>query len=121
MVTPISNDKILPSENTGSAVTDKKKADHSVATQNSASENTVSQDNGGVETSSVDVERANQIYNRSSPKQPSGENAITNPEQAKVVAAEIRTQIEGNALEALKAQAGPGSGGLPALLEAAPI
>jgi len=68
----------------------------------------------------VDVERANQIYSRSEPRQTSGENLITNPDQAKDVTAEIRAQIEQDGIQALKAQTGAASYSLSALLGAAP-
>jgi hypothetical protein len=69
----------------------------------------------------VDVERANQIYNQSTSKLSSGEEPITSPEQARSLVAEIRTQIEADASQALKAQTGAASGSLSALLEAAPV
>ena len=91
MVAPISNDKILPSETTSNNVSEKKKpspedSGHVASTQNQ----TTSSDESSTETSSVDVERANQIYSQSKARLSSGENQITNPEQAKSLAAEIR-------------------------------
>ncbi len=121
MVTPISNDKILPSDSSGSSVTEKKKTERQATTQTTPRNDIIANDEKVTETSSVDVERANQIYNSSAAKISSAEDTITNAEQAKAIAAEIRTQIEGNALEALKAHSGTNPGGLAALLEAAPV
>lgn len=121
MVTPISNDKILSSDSANSAVTGKKKADQGVATQqNSTGGNRVPQEENAIEGSSVDVERANQIYNSSASKPAPGRDFITNLEQAKAVAAEIRVQMEENSQQAFKAQTGASSTGLAALLEAVP-
>jgi hypothetical protein len=121
MVAPISNDKILPSESANSPVSEKKRADQGAADQKASTSETIAQDEQGVETSSVDIERANQIYNQSTARLQSGNDLITNSEQAKAVATEIRVQIEQNGQEALKAQTGSASKSLSALLEAAPV
>ncbi len=121
MVSPISNDKIIPSDSTGSAVTDKKKADQGAVTLDNPISNPVATEENSPETSSVDIGRANQVYNSATAKPSSGEDVITSPEQAKAIASEIRTQIETNGRQALRAQAGASSGGLAALLEAAPV
>ncbi len=120
MVTPISNDKIMPSDGASSSATERNRADKGTATQGSVGNQSVSKDENSPETSSVDVERANKIYSQSASKASSGNNSITNSEQAKDIAAKIRAQIEGDAHQALRAQIGAGSGGLAALLEAAP-
>jgi len=120
VVTPISNDKIMPSNSASSSVTDKKGAAQEAVTQKTTASETISENAGNTETSSVDVERANQIYNSSETRPSSGENTITNLEQAKAVAAEIRSQIEANAMQVLKAQTGASSDSLAAVLEAAP-
>jgi hypothetical protein len=122
VVAPISNDKILPSEASSSSVTGKKRPGQEETNQNISTTNQApSPDENGVETSSVDVERANQIYSQSKAKLSSGEDPITNPEQARSLAAEIRVQIETNGQQALQAQTGAASTSLSALLEAAPV
>lgn len=120
MATPISNDKILPSDGASGTISGKKRADQETATQTNTSGDAISKDENGSAAGSVDVERANRIFNSSTPKHSSGEDVITNPEHARAVAAEIRTQIEGNAMQALKAQTGSGTSGLSVLLETAP-
>lgn len=120
MVTPISNDKILPADSASSSVTDRKRADQSTVTQKEVGSESISQNGANTENSSVDVERANQIYNSSETRLPSGEDTITNQEQAKAVAAEVRSQIEANVLQVLKVQTGASSDSLAAILEAAP-
>ena len=121
MVAPISNDKITPSDSNSRSVSDNKRADQGTVNQNAADNEALTQSNSGVDTDSVDVERANQIYSRSTSKLSSGEEPITSSEQAKSLVAEIRTQIEANASQALKAQTGAASSSLSALLEAAPV
>lgn len=120
VVSPISNDKTLPSDRASSSVTDKKRAAQEAVTQKSTASETIPENGGNTETSSVDVERANQIYNSSETRPSSGKDAITNLEQAKAVAVEIHSQIEANALQVLKAQTGASSDSLAAVLEAAP-
>jgi len=121
VVTPISNDKILPSDDARSAVSEKKQANQgAITSQGESNASTISQEDNGVETSSVDVERANQIYSQSASQLTSGEEVVTSPEQAKTLATEIRAQIEQDGLQALRAQTGAASNSLSALLEAAP-
>jgi hypothetical protein len=121
VVTPISNDKITPSDSASSSVTDRKKADQSTLTQKDVGSEAISHNGGSAETNSVDIERASQIYH-SSEYRVSSEGTITNQEQAQAVAAEIRSQIEANGLQSLKAMTGAisSSDSLAAILEAAP-
>ncbi len=122
VVTPISNDKITPSDSASSSVTDRKKADQSTVTQKDGGSETISQNGGRAEANSVDIERASQIYHSSESKVSSDEGTITNQEQAQAVAAKIRSQIEANGLQSLKAMTGAisSSDSLTAILEAAP-
>jgi hypothetical protein len=121
VVAPISNDKILPSDSNNSPVSGKKRADQESTSQKTTNSEALSQDKASVETDSVYVERANQVYSQSTANPTSGENRITSPEQAISLVAEIRTQMEANAQLALTAQTGAASNSLPALLEAAPV
>ncbi len=118
MVTPISNDKIMSSDSANSSVTDKRKADPTQ--QNNLGDNSIPKKGTVADTSSVDVERASQVYNSSASKPASNKDFITDLEQAKVVAAKIRAQMEENSQQAFKAQTGSSSSGLAALLEAVP-
>ena len=121
MVTPISNDKILPSDSARTTVSDKKTAEQGGANKSDmAASTSTSDETNNIEVNSVDVERANQIYSQSQTKTASGESTISTPEQARLVAADLRGQIEENGLQALQAQAGPASANLSALLETAP-
>ncbi len=120
MVAPISNDKILPSDSNSGPISGKKRADQESTSLKTANSGVLHQDEASVETDSVDVERANQVYSQSTANPTSGENRISSPEQAKALVVEIRTQIEANAQLALTAQTGAASNSLPALLEAAP-
>lgn len=120
MVAPISNDKIMPSDNNSSSVSTKRSANQEASNQKASSSEAISQDNTSVETDSVNVERANQIYNQSTAKPSSDQSLISTYEQAQSLVAEIRSQIEANGQQALKAQTGAISDSLPALLEAAP-
>ncbi len=121
MVTPITNDKILASEGTHTSVSNKKSTEQGGTHQTDPTSSTVTpNDTTSVEANSVDVERANQIFSQSQ-SQASREISITTPEQARLVAADIRGMIEENGLQALQAQSGPGSANLSALLEAAPV
>ncbi len=120
MATPISNDKILPSEGTRTPISSKKGTGQGGANRpDTADSAQAANDTAGIETNSVDVERANQIFNQSE-LQASGESSISTPEQARMVAAELKELIEDDGLQALQAQAGPASANLSALLEAAP-
>jgi hypothetical protein len=122
VVAPISNDKILPSETASSNVSEQKKPGNKTIDQSiTATNQAASQEESNVETSSVSVDRASQIYNQSTTKLFSGEDPIADPEEAKSLAAEIRLQIETNGQQALKAQTGSATKSLFALLEAAPV
>ncbi len=121
MVTPISSDKILPSDSTRRSISDNKSAGQSelirpdtVATPSTQDETTSTEEN------SLDVERANQIFSQSQSQASSREDSISTPDQARSAAAELKAQIAGNTAQALQAQAGPASANLSALLEAAP-
>lgn len=119
MVTPISNDKIMPSDSANSAVTGKKKADQGIVPQAGTNSSALEEDS--IDTNSIDIDRANQIFSRSTPRPLSDEDRITSPEQAKAMVTQIRLQIEEDGLQALKAQTGAGSAALASLLEAAPL
>jgi hypothetical protein len=121
VVAPISNDKILPSDSNSSSVAGKKRADQGTSNQKIVSNESSPQDENSAEKSSVDVERANQIYSQSTAKPSSKKTTIANPERALTLAADIHQQIEENSAQALKAQTGGISNSLSALLEAAPI
>ncbi len=120
MATPISNDKILPSEGARPPISSKKGTEQGAANRPDTADSTqAANGTAGIETNTVDVERANQIFNQSE-LQASGESSISTPEQARLVAAELKELIEDDGLQALQAQAGPASANLSALLEAAP-
>ncbi|MCP3671281.1 MAG: hypothetical protein GY814_12780 [Gammaproteobacteria bacterium] len=120
MATPISNDKILPSESTRTPISSKKGTEQGGTNGPDTTKSTqAANDIARTETNTVDVERANQIFNQSE-LQASGESSISTPEQARLVAAELKELIEDDGLQALQAQAGPASANLSALLEAAP-
>lgn len=119
MTTPISNDKILPQDGARTSVTEKKTAERSGA-RGQGSLAATSQDTTAVETSSVDVERANQIYSQEQTQTASLKDPISNPEQARILATDIGKQIGADALQAFKAQAGSVSMNTAALLETAP-
>ncbi len=121
VVAPISNDKVQGANSTSSSVSEKKRADQGTVGQGTANSESNSQNEQNIETGSVEVERANQIYNQSIPKPSSGKELITNYEQAIAVTAEIRMQIEENSLHALQAQTEGASASLSALLETAPV
>ncbi len=121
MTTPISNDKILPSDGTRTSVPEKKTAERSETTGSGAGNpTTASQDTRAVEGSSVDVERANQIYSQEQAPITSEEDSISNPEQARLLATDIGEQIGADGHQALRAQAGSASMNVSALLEMAP-
>lgn len=121
MTTPISNDKILPSDGARASVTEKKTAEKSGARQpGQDSLATTSPNTTAVETSSVDVERANQIYSQKQAQFASLKDPISNQEQARILATDIGKQIGADALQAFKAQAGSVSMNISALLETAP-
>ena len=121
MASPISNDKILPSDSMRTTVSNNKsakqdKADH----PETVDSNLVADDSVGKEVDSVDVERASQILSQSQTQTSSGNDSIFTPDQASSAVAELRAQIAENGIQALRAQAGPASVNLSALLEAAP-
>lgn len=120
MATPISNDKILPSDSAHTSVSSgKKSAEQDGAKMPDTGNPTItSNDTTGIEATSVDVERANQIFSQAHTA--SGEGSISNPEQASLVVADLRGQMEENGSQALRAQAGSASVNLAALLETAP-
>ena len=121
MATPISNDKILPSDNARTPVSGKGTAETSGRERSDANASTaVSSQANEVDTGSVDVERAHQIYNQAEPNISTREDAISTSEQAHIMAADISDQIERNGMQALQAQARSASPNLSALLEAAP-
>ncbi len=121
MTTPISNDKILPADSNRTTASEKRAAEKpesiQSATNHSAAAN---QAESAIETSSVDVERANQVYNHEQTQITSGSEYVSSQEQAHLLATDIGKRIEGNALQALKAQAGSVSMNITALLETAP-
>ena len=121
MTTAISNDKILPPDNKRTAASDKRATDRPESTH-SAANHSAAADQGGsaLETGSVDVERANQVYSQEQIQITSREESATNQEQASILASNIGKQIEADALQALRAQAGSVSMNITALLETAP-
>ncbi len=122
MATPISNDKIMPSDSNRASVSEKNAAEKGGAGKTNTSGTTITdQDTSAVEASSVDVERANQVYSRTQAQVSPKEDAIHTHEQASALVAKISEQIEQDGLQALQAQAGSASASLSALLEAAPV
>ncbi len=122
MTTPISNDKILPSDGGRTLATEKRAAGNPGTVEpGSDSSAAVSQDAANTgEMSSIDVERANQVYSQEQTQITSKEKSVANQEQARNLASDVGKQIEANALQALKAQAGSVSMNITALLETAP-
>lgn len=117
MTTPISNDKILSTNQEKTPASGKRGAESPGKSGNAATPSP--QSNTGQATETVDVGRANQLFNQAA-QSLSDEPVITNPEQAKEVAAEITQQLSSDAEKALRSQAGSASGELAALLETAP-
>ncbi len=121
MVTPISNDKILPSDSTRRSISDNKSAGQSGLTRpDTIATHSTQDETASTEENSLDVERANQIFSQSQLQTSSREDSIFTPDQARSAAAELSVQIAGNSTQALQAQAGPASANLSALLETAP-
>ncbi len=121
MASPISNDKILSSDNMRTPVSNNKSAKQDQAEHpETAASNQVADESVPMETGSVSVERANQVLSQLQNQASNGNNAISTPEQARSAVAELRSQIADNGIQALRAQAGPASVNLSALLEAAP-
>jgi hypothetical protein len=122
VTTAISNDKILPADSNRTAASEKRAADRPESTQ-STTNHSVAADQGesALETGSVDVERANQIYSQEQIHISSREEPDTNQIQARLLASDIGKQIEADAIQALKAQAGSVSISITALLETAPV
>jgi len=119
VVTPISNDKILPSDSTSRSISDNKSTGQSELTRPDSVATPSTQDEAtSTKDYSLDVERANQIFSQSQAS--SREDSISTADQARSAAAELSVQIAGNSTQALQAQAGPASANLSALLEAAP-
>jgi hypothetical protein len=117
VVTSVSNDKIL-STNEGKTAASGKRDAESVA-KNHHSGAAAPQNDVARASETVDVARANQLYNQAESTL-SSEPVITNQEQAKEVAAEITRQFASDADKALNSQAGSASADLVALLETAP-
>jgi hypothetical protein len=117
VVTPVSNDKILSTNEGKTAESGKREAESMGTSGNAAAPSP--QNNAAQATETVDVGRASQLFNQAA-QSLSDEPVISNPEQAKEVAAEITQQFTSDADKALRSQAGSASGDLAVLLEAAP-
>ncbi len=117
MVSPVSNDKIL-STNEGKTPPSGKRDTESV-TNGSGSSTPESENTAPQAAETVDVGRANQLFNQAEARV-SDTSVISSPEQAKEVAAEIAQKLTADAAGALRAQAGSISGDQTALLEVAP-
>jgi hypothetical protein len=117
VTTPISNDKILSTNQEKTPASGKREAESSQARGNAGAPE--QQHSAAQTTETVDVQRANRLFNQAE-NPVSGEGEISSPEQAKEVAAEITQQLSSDAEKALRSQAGSASGELAALLEAAP-
>lgn len=117
MVTPVSNDKILSTNEGKTAPSGKREAESMGKSADRSAPNVENEASQTTET--VDVGRANQLFNQAETSL-SDEAVISNPEQAKEVAAELTRQFASDADKALSSQAGSASGDLAALLETAP-
>jgi hypothetical protein len=122
VASPISNDKILPSGNTLTSVSNHKGAGQErVEPQETFASGQDAGESAVTEGTSVDVDRASQVFSQSQSQATSGENSISTPEQARMAVTELREQIAENSAQALQAQTGgPATANLSALLEAAP-
>jgi hypothetical protein len=116
VVTPVSTDKILSTNEGKTAASGKRDAESVGKSGDSGASRPQSDVAEATET--VDVGRANRLFNQAENSLSS--EPISDPEQAKEVAAEITTQFAGDADRALRAQAGSASADLAALLETAP-
>jgi hypothetical protein len=117
VVTPVSNDKIL-STNEGKTPASSKREAEALGKDGGAGAPNRQNDTAPA-TDTVNVERANQLYNQGV-KPLSDEAAISSSEQAQEVAATIVQQFTNEADKALRAQADAASGELAILLKAAP-
>jgi hypothetical protein len=118
VVTPVSNDKIL-STNEGKTAASGKRDAESVSKNSDAGAPGVQSSDTAKATETVDVGRANKLFNQAV-QSLSDEPVITNPEQAQQIAAEITRQFSGDGDKALRAQGASASVDLAALLETAP-
>jgi hypothetical protein len=117
VVTPVSNDKIL-STNEGKTAASGKREAESAGNRGNTSTPAVQNDTEQT-TETVDVGRANRLFSQAAASL-SDEAVISNQGHAEKVAAEIAQQVVSDGEKGLRGQAGSASGDLAALLETAP-
>lgn len=118
MVNPVTNSKILPSNEGKANETNQQGADK-LTVGNRSGQGEVQETQPAEKTGdSVNVEGAKQVYTGT--VKPAGEGSVSNPDEAKELSSQIARQFADNVAQALLSQAGSINKDTATLLEAAP-